>query len=537
MELMNRHLHTEVVQHAFKKLAENYLDLEQLKEDLIQKYLQFVGQELETVAQIEGIQQNLDRQLQAILASPDFGEDQKKVFDDLAQQIAAIGLMFPNYEELLSQKAASNGIPYAFVQRGEILVRLEDYKILPGEPELADISLFKLALWKSTPHVSFEIQDAFEQGDTFQILHLSELWPKEEAFILRLIQSQEIRLKEEELALQQSVFNTLFQPQSSHTNSETLTLLAFIQQVEKAFEESLALKRPADIFQELLDYMDKALPKEKTEENQPDETWAENDWPYFLRMEDEDFDMAVNWDNLMDLDSEEYTWEEVEEPLYPIGSSVQITSNIAFFEPFLKVKTKGWQGRVVRAVYDDSDQELYFVELDSITQRSLPEALLEFTICDQETLHHSFTIQAASLKAVAERDTPEDAFIAEREIIHTYMWKDQSEEDQKRMYQIMLHQANATDKANWVRHFQSELSYPVMASTENYAPDNAILPNEIVELVGVKDFEPEFGLMAQVRYKDTLHDYPLIDLLPEDEHSAAGKDILLYRLWAEFRLL
>ncbi|HMQ46295.1 MAG TPA: hypothetical protein PKA00_01505 [Saprospiraceae bacterium] len=540
MELIDRHLFSKAVQRAFKALEKKYQELEQFREELIQHYLQFINQELEMVEQIETIQQNLDRHLQAIRHAPDFDENQKVLFEDLAQQIAAIGLLFPNYEEILRQKeyaVASNGISFEDIQRGEMLVRLEDYKMLPSEAELVDMGPVKLALWNANANVPFAVKEAFDRGDTFQMLHLSDRWPNDEPLVIRLLQHQEDRLTAEKFALQQSIFNKLLPSATAAESSESFSLLEFLQQVDNAFEQSLLLKRPSNDFHRLLDYMEAAFPKEKADE--PTDTWVENEPPFFFSLteeEDDVFDMAANWDALMDLDAAEYDWDDVEEPLYPLGSSVEIITNIAFFEPFLKVKTKGWQGRVKRVVYDESDSELYFIELDSVTQRQLPEKLLHFTICDQENVHHSYTVPAASLRAVPERDTANDTLVAAREIIHTYMWKDQSEEDQKRLYQIMLHQPAASDEENWVNHFHKVLRNPVKAHTENYAIDNAILPNEPVEIIGVTDFEPEDGLMAEVRYKEAIHIYPLIDLLPEDEHSEAGRDIMLYRLWAEFRL-
>lgn len=471
-----------------------------------------------------------------------FREEDLRAVREMGEQLANAPLFHPQFEELLARKAAAgqNGRNFDDQLREQVLDRLDEFAFFPGQQENAA----RHAAIKTL--ASADKPDSDEELPALVALLLSRqpaagLAPDAAAKLMDELKDglKEYlnRIRREEKSLRNSAFGrhaSNVEPDESMEDFEGLREL--LEKMKDAFADSIQLGGPSPKLESLIE--EYGLDDEEQEDRE-DEMLS-----HFLEdmldeseglMFSEDFDPESGFDD--DDDGEWEDWIPADNPRYLPGSAVIVVADRTLGQGFSDINVKGWQGRIEEAL-TNGEMLLYIVALDSITLKQLPESYIEYT-CEEEYGSFSrYEFEEEDLAPAQPRDSEEEAAAMQRELFHRFFWGNIDEDEQAaRLYRIMLHAPAAEDIDNWITYFRNEVEFPFPAVVEGLILQH-IEPGTEVEVLGIEGFDEEdgFGLVASIKKGRAILSYPLMELMPADDHDPRSWPLLDYRYWADLML-
>ncbi len=245
-----------------------------------------------------------------------------------------------------------------------------------------------------------------------------------------------------------------------------------------------------------------------------------------MRMAEGD-ESAFDFFSGLDDDEEEI----VENPKFPIGSSVQVSKSVKL-PGHHKLDMKGWTGRVESAWYAESRKVVYDVSFDSITMSQMPADFIRYCVDEVEDFQ-DFEVMEAYLQACPARDTQEETTIAYRRLLHQWNWNYLGNPAQiARMKAILLAQPANSDRENWEFHLTEKLAFPFEAKAIGRF---GISKQQTVMALAPAGFDEEIGHTVVIKLdgKRQNTEYPLQDLRAKDKKNAASEVLMDYATWAE----
>ncbi len=532
---------------ALQKEVESFLDkagaarqqLNSTRRQILDAQLRASHEMLEHIEAINQLRQDIREML---LQLEGFEPEDLEAVRYMGEQLATAPLFHPQFEELLARRdnAAGNGRSFEEELREQVLSRLDEFSFFPGEKENAARKAAITVLASAD-----ELARAEELPALTRLLiaqdPIRRLSP-ESAFTL-LAQLREglkeylKRIQREEKSLKNSTFGRhAFGAGPDEGTDDFHNLRELLERMKEAFADSIRIKGPSPLLENLIEEF------ELEEEEEEEEAYQDKLLSAFLEdmldeseglMFSEDFGPEEDyfWDE------EEEDWAELDNPQYPIGSSVRVIAEKTLGQGFTDISIKGWQGRVEEAL-TNGEENVFVVALDSITLRQLPQRFIEYTCEEEYGTFSRYEFDQADLEPAEPRDTEEDAVIAQRRLFHRYFWGDIEEDEQAaRIFRIMLQSPADDDIDNWVAFFNSEVEYPFPAVVEGLVLQH-IEPGTEVEVLGVEgvDEENEFGLVASIKKGRAILSYPLMELMPVNDNDPKAEPLLDYRYWADLML-
>ncbi|MCB0595801.1 MAG: hypothetical protein H6557_25560 [Lewinellaceae bacterium] len=495
----------------------------------------------EMLEHIEAINQFRQEIREMLVQLEGFDPDDLEAIRSMGEQLATAPLFHPQFEELLARKAnaANNGRSFDEQLREQVLDRLDEFSFFPGEKENTAhnaavknlIHADKLAKTWELPTLSRLLlsQDPAARLDAEAALSLFSK-------LKEGLQEYLTRIRREDKSLRNSTFGRhAFSTEPDEGLDDFQGLRELLEKMRDAFADSIQRKGPSPLLESLIE--EYGLDEDDEEEYEDellsaflDDMLDESEGLMFS----EDFGPDI--EPFFDEDDDE-EWMEVENPRFPVGSSVRVTADKGLSPGFSDINIKGWQGRVEDAL-TNGQEVVYIVALDSPTLQELPERFIEYT-CEEEYGSFSrYEFDEEDLEPAAPRDTEEEAFTTQRQLFHRFFWGDiQDDEQAARMYRIMLASPASEDIDNWIAYFHNEVEYPFPAVVEGLALQH-IEPGTEIEVLGVEGIDEEegFGLVASIKKGRAILSYPLMELMPVNEHDPKGQPLLDYRYWADLML-
>jgi uncharacterized protein YoxC len=220
---------------------------------------------------------------------------------------------------------------------------------------------------------------------------------------------------------------------------------------------------------------------------------------------------------------------QVEDPVFPIGSSVRV-AHTAWSVFDKKTNMQGWQGRVEDAFYDDEGDEAYEVSFDSLTIAQMPEKLVAKALkLDEDFQQADFS--ADQLVACQPRDTEEDALAAYRVRYHGSAWKSLKDTAlATRLQAILLRHPDRSDDENWTDYLKQHLSFPFEAKLRGGAGSKK---GGIIEVFGIDSISEQHGhvMATKADGKKGMQAHPLAYLQAADENSKEFQVLEDYLVW------
>lgn len=220
---------------------------------------------------------------------------------------------------------------------------------------------------------------------------------------------------------------------------------------------------------------------------------------------------------------------QVEDPVFPIGSSVQVAKSI--WSPFdKKTNMQGWVGRVEDAFYDDNGEETYAVSFDSLTVAQIPEKLVDKALKMDEDFQEA-EFSASQLAATLARDTEQEALVAYRMRFHGSLWKSLPDKaTAARLQAILLTDPNLNDHENWTNYLSQHLSFPFEARLRGRKGAKTV--GGTVQVFGIHSFNEQGVVMATKEPgKKAMKHHQLAYLQATDENSKAFQVLEDYLMW------
>ncbi len=220
---------------------------------------------------------------------------------------------------------------------------------------------------------------------------------------------------------------------------------------------------------------------------------------------------------------------EIEDPVFPIGSSVRVAHTA--WSPFdKKTNMQGWQGRVEDAFYDDEGDEAYAISFDSQTIAQMPEKLVAKALkLDEDFQEADFS--ADQLVACQPRDTEQEAMAAYRVRYHGAAWRYLPDKAvATRLKAILLGQPDKSDDKNWTDYLTQHLSFPFEAKLRGGAGSKK---GGIIEVFGINSISEQHGhiMTTKADGKKVMLSHPLAYLQAADENSKEFQVLEDYLVW------
>ncbi len=247
-------------------------------------------------------------------------------------------------------------------------------------------------------------------------------------------------------------------------------------------------------------------------------------------------EMMEQMSEIMGVDSDELMgmfdggMAEVENPKFPIGSSVRIKQE--YVNIFRGIDMHNWEGRVIEAFYgDDEDDIVYTVEFDSITMQQMPNDYVNRLV----STHNDFQeedVPEEYLEAAKPRDTKQQAIATYRIRYHEFTWNHLNKKQAERMQKIMTQHPEKSDYENWQIYLNKELKFPVPVHTAGRLSNPRGLQAEIVE---IGEVSVDYGLYVKIVSPDFEGpmDYPLLDLHGRQRSGKNRQALIDYQMWVE----
>ncbi len=501
----------------------------------------------------------LARQLKKVKGMSRMDKEQLQM---MADEISSDEMFGPAYQEYKAYKEKQQSADFDFdeYERARIHDVFQQFQVKPEEKEQRDIRKVFLKLsQKFHPDLAKgeketadfhslmqQINEAYQANDIQTLLELESLYLAEELDFttkavtvdvlqqeidrlnrdLNFIDHQIGRTSEEIKNLRQSQLGVMLtatnRMEREGEGFDTMTayfdqMIQMFTQLRDGLKDSIELGR---ISPKLMDTI--MGQEEDFEDEEDDFIPGGNPMDMFMKMMDDDEEAMEFLGGLFDK-------VEVENPKFPIGSSVRVKANVG--TPYnRKIKMKGWEGRVLDAFYNSNEQVIYVVSFDSITIGQMAPDFIKKAL-DEEGDFQDFELLEPQLEACQPRDTLFEATKAYKNAYHQHYWTDFVEPDQaKRFKKIMVKHPDLSDDENWNEHLEQRLTFPFEAKTRGLIDSKADIA---VNVTDFQLYDEEYGYIMEIKMKGRSgkRGYPLFDLRMEDTKIAQAQILDDYSAW------
>lgn len=466
-------------------------------------------------------------------------EDRKALgamIDDLVNG-DMFGEMFQEYQDRKEQE--DNFIENEEDQRARLQDLFAQFQVEPEETEQRDIRRIFLGLSKvfhpdrakdeeETAYfhqMQLKINEAYKNHDVKTLLELDKAYLQDEIDLnVEETNIDNLQLEIDRLERELAFINNQIQRTSGEIKnlreSELGTMKSNFKQAERYggdFEEMTGgFAEMIDVFSRIRDGLKDSVEKgmispiliEMMLEQEDEQAALEE----FLDM------MGIDMGDLFDEEEDEDLFfmgdhdgddlEEVENPKFPIDSSVRIAKSVR--SPFLKkTDMKGWEGRVID-VYKETGEVIYELEFDSITMKQMPKALIKKALTDAEDFQ-SCAVSEQLLEASEPRDTERQNQATYRTLFHQSFWDHCGKTQQNRLIKILLNHPAKSDEQNWEIHLRNNLHFPFKAKTRDLLGSEEGIP---LQVLGQELYDESYGIIVNVKLTETgeIQAYPLVGL-------------------------
>ena len=463
----------------------------------------------------------------------------------ISEELTSAPLFHPHYEKMLQDRAGAaqqNGQTMEHDMAKRIKDRLDSFSDYPTEEEIeagkaALQALSQLGINRPGMDIEMALQGIVLPATALLDAALEKLG-QQKALALLQQQTQGLKAylarieKESQLLTTSDATRAALENRPPDDHHDMADLQATLDKLKAALEDTLHLRAPSPLLNELA---------EAFEEEDEDEEFRSRQVDAFLHdMLDESeglfFGGGFDDEPFFPADDDDL-WDEVEDPLFPLGSTVQITADFWPSKDFPELNLNGLQGRV-EAAFTDGETTFYNVELDSPSMLNLPEHYIRALCEDQYGNFSDYELEEDQLKAAKAQDTEDEATATMRGLFHQYFWGDIKDNAAAvRIFDIMMRAPAADDLDNWAAYFAQEVQFPFDAQVEGLIFHN-IEPGTRVEVLGIEGKDPEdsFGLIASIRKGRAILSHPLCELMPLYDEDPKAQPLADYRLWADLML-
>jgi predicted nucleic acid-binding Zn-ribbon protein len=485
-------------------------------------------------------------------------KEQLRMMADLLSDPELMGAPYQEYKQFKQQQEREH-TNFDEFERARMRSIFQGFEVKPKDDEQKDIRKVFLKLsQKFHPDLARneneakkfhllmqQINEAYQHNDIQSLLELESLYLLQESDFsikavtvdslwqeidhlkrdLRFIEQQIDRTSQEIKNLRQSDLGTML-TSVNKADREGLGLDQTIADIEKSIQmlsqmrdglkDSVRLGHVSPILEQLM--------METIGEEEDSGQTISSAWEY---------ENALNFFDEFDDDNDEE--EEIENPVFPIGSSVRVAVSVK--SPFKrKVNMQGWEGRVTGAWHDFNGYAMYAVSMDSHTIQQMPIAVIEAAI-NEETDFSELIFEENQLAASQARDTEGQAVIAYRRIYHGLAWKKLPDKAMAaRLEGILLQYTGLSDEDNWTNYLLYNLSFPFDATTRG---GMGFKEGTRVKVLKMSNFNEDIGHVVMVKAHDKRNQksHPLADLKTSDRNSKAFQVLEDYYVWSDHGLM
>ena len=513
----------------------------------------------------------LARQLKKVKG---ISRNDKEQLQMMADEISDPGMFGPGYAEFqeFKQQRETGNFNFDEYERAKMHDMFQHFQVKPAEKEMRDIRKVFLKLsQKFHPDLARnekeaedfhslmqQINEAYQHNDIQTLLELESMYLLEEldfstkAVTVDVLQQEIDRLKRDLHFIDQQIERTSEEIQNLRKSELGYMLTSFnkserqgqgFDQANAHFDEMIrmftalrdGLKESVEQGRFSPKLMDIIMGQEPGFDDGDDDFPPDvNPIDLVMRMMDGDQDAMDMFGDIFDDDFDD-DYEPVENPKFPIGSSVRVKASIGM--PYdKKIKMKGWEGRVMGAFYNEKEQVFYEVSFDSVTISQMPGKLIAEVVEEGEDFQE-MEVMEHQLEACKPRDSEGDAVGAYRKAYHRHAWNFLENPAQAgRLQKILLHHPHLSDHENWTAHLLRHLKFPFDAKTRGLMD---VKPGIAGQVLGFQQYDEEYGHIVVVKMKGEpgRQRYPLFDLRAADRRSPVSELLDDYSVWMEEILL
>jgi hypothetical protein len=203
---------------------------------------------------------------------------------------------------------------------------------------------------------------------------------------------------------------------------------------------------------------------------------------------------------------------------FSIGDSVRIKDGTMHAD--LPLAIGGWQGRI--AAFEPNAKHLATVKLDSMTLQSLSE--LYIIACEVEGLSWSSYVEyVTNLEPCERRDSVADVQSTYETLHAQHTWVHSDG---------ML--ASQFDQWRALWHKYATFPFRAVADDVKSGYGSHVPGGSRVRVLDLAQYDDEYGLIANVKYKFSQAKLPLYDVNAIDKTSVEHQLLQMYAMWFEF---
>ena len=210
---------------------------------------------------------------------------------------------------------------------------------------------------------------------------------------------------------------------------------------------------------------------------------------------------------------------------FQVGDTVRVKPGT--IDPDFGFEIGGWHGQVI-----DIDDELIFIELDSITLSEIPDEY--FTKCEIDGLNWKMIYLLFDEVELSERrDTEEDLIAIRKEIQLNHQWDDLG--DSGKIVSEVLKNIDSFDESKvlkaWEKYLNEKLSFPLKAEISEYQGNGFLEPGDEIRVDSIMGNDESDGVIAKVIFETESYYFPLYNIQILDETSRNSKVLVAYKAW------
>lgn len=497
-------------------------------------------------------------------------KEDREALSKIGSDFSSSSLFGEEFEEYQEERAKMEAGEFNFEeeQRAKMWDLFQQFQVQPEEKEQRDIRKVFLKLSnKFHPDraknekeaAAFhermqEINAAYQRNDIQALLEMEQLHLMEvvdfsaEAATIDVLQQEINRLKKSLRFIENQIGRTSREVKNLR-QSDFGQMLTDVKRAERqgvGFEEMTAqyeeLIRMLTLLRDgLKDSIKKGKVSPLIEEFYEQATFG-GFMPNLEDMDQEDSEAVLDMlAELMGVDGEEddlfdpfgfAEMEEVEDPKFPVGSSVVVTWPLP--SPFMKkIKMKGWVGRVEFVQLDYKGRTVYDVSFDSLTMDQMPDQLIKKAV-EQVEDFQTVELFEHQLEAALPRDTEEEAIASYRKHFHRFTWNYLKDDKKRlRLQKILFQYPDKPDFENWTSYLDKHLRFPFEAQTR--AMFDGYRSGLKATVTGMEGYDEEYGHIVSMKLKgkNMEEEYPLAALKSLRDSGRLYEILDDYYVWAE----
>lgn len=542
--------------------------LQNMQRDIEEISRKVQSQMMGHMEKLDELRQEIAELARKLKKSKGISKDDKAALEGMAEDLSGDDLFGEGYESYKEHKERLETGDFDFdeEQRAKMRDMFQQFQVKPPEEEQRSIRKVFLKLsQKFHPdraknkkeeaqfhEMMQDINQAYQQNDIHTLLEMERLYLTEELdfssqSITIDVLDQAINRLEKELKFLNNQISRTSSEIKNIRKSDMGNMLTVVNKAEKEGEGFEAMNEHNEQAITVLTQLRDGL-KHSIEIDAVSPKLMEMMMGQMMGGIDDDIDLEdiMSLMNMMGGDDDDDfgfpgfyddEYEEIENPKFPIGSSVRIKANKGH-ELHRKTKMKGWEGRVAQAYYDEKERPTYQVNFDSVTIHQMPNILIEASIDDMEAFDEQEFLEK-ELEASSPRDKETDAYGAYRKRFHHLNWSFLPKKQGERIQNILLQQPNASDEDNWTAYLNKQLTFPFEATTRGLYSMYGIPKGNVCKVFKIDLFQEDSGHIMLIQPKGSKQklQHPLTDLAPVKASKKVNEICDDYLTWAEDALL